>query len=469
MKNLKQIDPVISFRNSQGEAARGTIISIRRTALIMEIYNPHSIVQISEVLREVTIRRGTANVYAGRSVVSSMLSTGLTVIVSLTLVDEWQELNNTFESATAIGDKARHFVSEWNERSQIAPAYAYAINQCREFLSEVSRWVDQVDISDALPKEHDRLRIDVFEELATPIMGQLKSYFDIIEEEARLVDDEVAPFHRAFAQNALHPLLLRSPFVYRTYTKPLGYAGDYQMVNQILDDPRQGPSTYFQIINSAFLHTAVVVAHRNRIDLLVDFLTRMADAACAEGRPYRVLNIGCGPAIEVQRFLQTYPRPEMLAFELVDFSDETLAWTRNELEKINATLSERVDIAYIHNSVHDILKRKFQVNDGSLQTMDAVYCAGLFDYLSDKVCHRLIKHFASRTKNSGRLFVTNVHASNPEKYSMEHILEWYLIYRDEAGMRSVIPEEFRVTQIYTDSSGVNVFAEATREPREAHR
>ena len=55
--------------------------------------------------------------------------------------------------------------------------------------------------------------------------------------------------HRNFAQTALHPLLLRAPFVYRTFAKPLGYAGDYEMVNQILADPRQGSSTYFQIVN----------------------------------------------------------------------------------------------------------------------------------------------------------------------------------------------------------------------------
>jgi len=51
------------------------------------------------------------------------------------------------------------------------------------------------------------------------------------------------------------------------------------MVNQLLDDPRQGSSTYFQMVNTAFLQTAVAIAHRNRIDILVDFLKRMADAA----------------------------------------------------------------------------------------------------------------------------------------------------------------------------------------------
>ena len=44
---------------------------------------------------------------------------------------------------------------------------------------------------------------------------------------------------------------------------------------------------------------------------------------------------------------------------------------------------------------------------------------------------------------------------------MEHLLEWYLIYRDEAGMASLLPENSHAHRLYVDETGVNVFAEAT--------
>lgn len=50
MSALRPIDPVISFRNSQGEGGRGTLLNLQRRQLVMEIYTPSSIVQISEVL-----------------------------------------------------------------------------------------------------------------------------------------------------------------------------------------------------------------------------------------------------------------------------------------------------------------------------------------------------------------------------------------------------------------------------------
>ena len=43
---------------------------------------------------------------------------------------------------------------------------------------------------------------------------------------------------------------------------------------------------------------------------------------------------------------------------------------------------------------------------------------------------------------------------------MEHFLEWYLIYRDEAGLLAAVPPGVDVVETYTDPIGANVFVEA---------
>ncbi|MBC8747213.1 MULTISPECIES: class I SAM-dependent methyltransferase [Paraburkholderia] len=461
MYSQTQIDPVVSFRNSQREHVRGTIINLQRKSLVMEVYNPYSIVQVSEVLSELSVRMGTKNAYLGKAVVVSLVNTGLTAVVSLALIDEWRELSVLPNEAKSVGREAELFISDWDARFNIRRDYQIVVNEMRAFLSEVSRWVEQVDLTESLPKaEGGRLRADLFYELATPIMLKIKFFLDRLEEEAERVDAETAPVHRTYAQSALHPLLLRAPFVYRTFTKPLGYAGDYEMVNQILSDPQQGPTTYFQIVNTAFLQAAVATAHRNRIALLIDFLTRQAEAARAAGRPFRILNVGCGPAFEIQRFVREYPHPELLSFELVDFSNETLAFTKDAIESSANAAGHKASVEMVHQSVHDLLKRKIST-DPAAREFDAVYCAGLFDYLSDKVCARLLSYFAARTRPGGQLLVTNVHSANPEKYGMEHLLEWYLIYRNESGMSSLLPANSTDQKLYVDETGVNVFAEAT--------
>ncbi len=460
MLTQSQIDPVVSFRNAEGALVRGTIINLQRKSIVMEVYNPYSIMQVSEVLSDLTMRLGTHIAYQGKAVVISMVNTGLTIIASVTLIDEWRELNDATVAPGTARDQAIAFVQDWTRRFQIREGYQIVVNEMRAYLSDVSRWTEQIDMSNKMPKVDGQLRPDVFYSLAIPLMQKVKYYFDELNKEAYLIDEEFASAHRSFAQTALHPLILRAPFVYRTYTKPLGYAGDYQMVNQILDDPRQGPSTYFQMVNTSFLQNGLAAAHRNRIDILVNFLKRMADAAMQAGRPFRILNIGCGPAIEIQRFLQTYPAPEILSFELVDFSEETLAWTRDKLTSIIQQTGRQVDINYVQDSVHKLIKRRIEPSSENAHEFDAVYCAGLFDYLSDKVCTRLLAYFAERTRHGGTLLVTNVHSNNSMRFVMEHLLEWYLIYRDANALEPLLPEQVTDRKIYVDDTGMNIFAEA---------
>lgn len=461
MYSPNQIDPAVSFRNSQGQQVRGTIITLQRRALVMEIYNPYSIVQVSEVLSDLAIKIGTRQVYLGKAVVISLVNTGLTAVVSLTLIDEWRELLEVADTPASVGEEARTFVQDWKERFRIRREYQIVVNEMRAFLAEVSRWVEQIDLSKSLPRDDGKLRTDVFMELAEPIMLRVKHYLDILETEASDIEANLAPAHRAFAQTALHPLLLRSPFVYRTFTKPLGYAGDYEMVNQILGDPQEGPSTYFQIVNVTFLKAQVAQAHRNRIDILVNFLKQLALKAKAEGRQYRVMNLGCGPAVEIQRFLREFEEPELLQFELIDFSQETLDYAKARLSEAAKQGSTTLSAEFIHQSVHELIKRPAR-KAAEVRDCDAVYCAGLFDYISDKVCNRLLTYFATRTRPGGRILATNVHSNNPERlFTMEHLLEWYLIYRNEQQLAATFPEECQDITTYVDATGVNVFGEAT--------
>jgi len=433
---------------------------VKRGSLVLEIYNPYSIVQVSEMLSEVTVRSGDRHVYRGRAVVDRMLNTGLMAVVSMVLIDQWSDMNEAGGDVARVGDVASAFVDDWNSRFKISRSYQVAISEMRAFLAETSRWSDQAELSDALPREGDqRLREDVFYDMAAPLMVKGREYLVWLEDEASRVpaDDSVA--HRNFAQSALHPLLLRAPFVYRTFAKPLGYAGDYEMVNQILSDPRQGDSTYFQLVNTMFLQSAVAQAHRNRVDILKEYLDELAHEAVRNGGRARVLNVGCGPAAEIQRVIASNPDANRLDLTLVDFSEETLQHTRTLMEGLSRQHRNAVDIDYVHQSVHELLKRAGRGQPSNEPAFDFIYCAGLFDYLSDKVCARLLQYFASRCRPGGRILVTNVHSANPERNGMEHLLEWHLIYRDEKQLENVLPEPRESTKLFTDATGVNVFAD----------
>lgn len=458
-------DPLVSFRNSQGDAARGTLTSVQRRALVMEIYNPYSIVQVSEVLSELTIRSGTRPIYQGKAVVVGMLNTGLMAVVSLTLIDEWNDLGGVGNDAQSVSGAVHEFLKDWNTRTVVRPAYQAVVNELRGYFSEVTRWLDQADLAAGLPRdESGRVRADVFMELARPLLEHGQAYLRQFELEAAAIppDEEIA--HRAFAQAAIHPLVLRAPFVYRTYAKPLGYAGDYRMVTQILGDPREGPSTYFELVNFMFLQAAVAQAHRNRVDMLCDWLCAAAGQARREARALRVLNVGCGPAAEIERAIRRGEDLSHVHIDLVDFSEETLDHARARLSlAARETGVAPPGLRARHESVHQLLKRSVRAAEvPAEERFDLIYCAGLFDYLADKACTRLIEYFAQHLRPLGRLLVTNVHQNNPERHWMEHFMEWYLIYRDESGMQRLFPATAVPERTYTDATGVNLFVEAVR-------
>lgn len=461
----RPFDPVVTFRNSQGEAARGTLTSLQRRSLVMEIYNPYSIVQVSEVLNELAIRSGERSIYKGKAVVVSLLNTGLMAVVSVTLIDEWNDLAGIGHDTRTVAEAVGRFILDWDSRHQVGQAYQVVVNEMRAYFSEVTRWLDQADITAGLPRDaQGRVRDDIFFEISRPLLEKGRQYLLRFEAEAARVEPELEPVHRAFAQAAIHPLVLRAPFVYRTFAKPLGYAGDYQMVNQILGNPREGPSTYFELVNFMFLQAGVAQAHRNRVEILHQRLQALSAQARAAGRPLRVLNVGCGPAAEIQRLVAGAQDLGPMDVVLMDFSEETLQYARQRIEEaaqVAGNGAPRLELR--HESVHQLLKRSARDEAVAPQEQfDYIYCAGLFDYLADKACARLISYFESRLRPGGSLLVTNVHSFNPERYWMEHFMEWYLIYRNEEGICRLFPASLPNVHTYTDATNINLFAEVVK-------
>ncbi len=78
------------------------------------------------------------------------------------------------------------------------------------------------------------------------------------------------------------------------------------------------------------------------------------------------------------------------------------------------------------------------VGSGS-KKYDLVYCAGLFDYLSDRICRRLLEIFYDMLAPGGLLIATNVHPSNDWRNWMEYLAEWHLVYRDEEQFLHIAP------------------------------
>ncbi|MEM7619344.1 MAG: class I SAM-dependent methyltransferase [Pseudomonadota bacterium] len=442
--------------------ARGTIIKLTRTTIAFEVYNPNSIIQLSEVLQDFTIYHRDQPVYQGRAVVSTLVNTGLMLIVSATLVDRWLDTFDTISKPEALRESAENFIHDWDETHKLVPSFQLVVSEMRSFFSEMNRWLSQVTISEQdEEKRNPDIQQDFINTIEPPLLEKTFQYWERFETEAKKIPSEHSVSHKRYVQTDLHPMIMTAPFVHRTYHKPLGYAGDYEMVNMLLRTPYEGPSIYAKLINKAFILEGMGRAHRNRIDILEQTLFEVAKTNICQNRKKRILNIGCGPAVEVQRLIED-DVSEHLEFKLLDFNHETLAYTEKKLSQILRNNQRNVEIEYIQQSVYSLLKQP--KSGGQLfpnNHFDMVYCAGLFDYLSDKICSRLIELFYQWAKHDGIVLLTNVHPLNPGINVMEYILEWHLVYRDEKQMSNLY-NKTNNKRVFTDETGFNVFLEINK-------
>jgi extracellular factor (EF) 3-hydroxypalmitic acid methyl ester biosynthesis protein len=255
--------------------------------------------------------------------------------------------------------------------------------------------------------------------------------------------------------------------MHRAFEKPLGYAGDFEVVDMMFRNPFQGGSYFAKLLNSYALQLPPVVAHRNRIQYLQKKLEDESLRVLTKGESMRVFNLGCGPAREVQQFMTDSNLSDQASFVLADFEEKTLIHTNHVLHELKSRHQRRSQIKTVKLSVAQLIKEhERRGKQERAEQFDFVYCAGLFDYLTDAVCQHLMDAFYSMLAPGGLLVATNVdkHAAINQ---MECFLDWHLIYRDSKRMRELTPKLACSddVSIKRDPSGANVFIEVRKPGR----
>ena len=148
---------------------------------------------------------------------------------------------------------------------------------------------------------------------------------------------------------------------------------------------------------------------------------------------------------------------------LVDFNEETIEHVTGTLNQLKQRTRVQTPLQIIKKSVHQVIKEgnKPVISGVSGPQYDFVYCAGLFDYLSDRTCRQLMNILYGWLAPGGLLLATNVNDTKPFRHMLEFVLDWHLIYRNKSIAMGLLPEQARPddSRIEEDDTGVNVFIE----------
>jgi extracellular factor (EF) 3-hydroxypalmitic acid methyl ester biosynthesis protein len=464
----------VTFKTAGGVELHGTPVRVTRHMAVFELYNPNVTLQFSEALDGFEISLQAQKVYSGRATIRNVVNAGTKIICEATLKEsDWTDVNFMPQPGGQLAAEFKNFLKEWQKLYKVSPEFKVVIADMQTFLHDLRVWVERVELKThafANPLR-TQLEKEAVEELAKPVIEAIDLFISQFESIVGKLEPDAHPGHYAYFRRQLHSLVLVSPFAHRAFSKPLGYAGDYEMVNMMLRSPYEGDTLFAKIINIWLLKQSPAQAHRNRVTHLTTKLIEETVRVRNEGRATKIFNLGCGPAQEVQRFLEDQHIYECADFTLVDFNEETLAQLNKYLTDIGRRLPRPATYRMIKKSVFHILKS----GDKSLlhpsgEKYDYVYCAGLFDYLSDDVCKQMMDIFYGMLAPGGLLLATNatevLNSSRPFRFSMEYILDWHLVYRDQQQFFNLKPDlaDDDDVKVIAENTGTNLFLEV-RKPK----
>lgn len=451
---------IVRFKNSKGVELTASLMKAGKQRAVFEHFAPYSEFAVGDAVDELAIEQQGEVIFQGKAQVSALVDMGGKVAYEADLDGQWVTPRHSrpdfLRNARA---RLEEHTEAWAKSRQVRDSFCTVVLDLETYLEGLQSWCQQVESEILLPGEGGLQ--EVLEKVGPVVSLEIASHFAEYEREVAKLTPEQRKPHREFLKRTLHRFILQSPFSERCFVKPLGYAGDYGMVELMLGNPFQGRTLFAKLLNNAFLETGPVQAHQNRIEYLVDKIREVVSQRSERGLRTRILNLGCGPADEIRRLIERDPCVTSCDFELLDFSDVTLRYTKKKIAESCREAGREVAVTFIEQSIQGFLKKAARGEDFAGESYDLVYCAGLFDYLSQPFCAKLTATFYDLVKPGGQVVVTNVSKHNTIPFVMEDFLEWEIIDRSEDEMMALVPgEKLRLlNDLKSDVTRINLFLE----------
>ncbi len=280
---------------------------------------------------------------------------------------------------------------------------------------------------------------------------------------ARALDPESTRRLALYSQAQLDDLFMPAPFFHRARSKPLNYAGDYEMMRFIYDEAFEGDSLYAKAMNLAGVSMAGARLVRTRRDAFKEWLlARIADVG--PRGTLRIASIASGPAQEIFELLtEADELPARLDVVLFDQDDRALGFAFRRLSRLVAARGERgVTIRYLHDTIRRLISDPTLFVD--FGPFDVIFCGGLFDYLKQPTAARLTRALYNNLSPGGSAVVGNVVPEMPSRWIMEHLLDWHLDYKPRHALVQFAAEGAPGAELalIEEPSGWNPFVVVTR-------
>jgi hypothetical protein len=248
-------------------------------------------------------------------------------------------------------------------------------------------------------------------------------------------------------------LFMQSPLLDRSFSKPRGYAGDYETIDLIYRNEPHGVGRLGPRVDRWALDLASSSAVRNRRAMMVRTIRSHASEM---DRPIRVTSLASGPARELFDIVAD-DSVEMHAL-CIDIDPEALSHASARAAELG--VADRFTFA--QENVVRLMRGRARTE---VEPQHLIYSLGLIDYFDDPLVVPLLDWIWASLEPGGLAVIGNFAADSPDKAFMDHVVEWRLIYRTPERLRELLAQSrwgSTPVEIRHEENGVQLFAFARR-------
>ncbi len=432
----------------------------------VSFFNDGETLNIGDVLRETVVTVNGYPVYQGESTVRSKRrsSEDEREIVGLNLSDYLIDIEDVVrlkDLLVGVADNNDALVASKS------PWYFPGCDQFKALVAELRLFLEQSKAYlDSLEKhlpwhvvhgeQQTATRTALFRMIEETFVPSFLKYAREIDRSLRSADKEAWSALKEFSLANVLDFFLMSPLMHRCRFKPLGYPGDYEVMNMLYRRAADGATLFAKALNLGAQETAASVAVRSRKDMIRDRLLDLVRQHQGEER-LRVFSVASGPAQEVYEVLESLDPSYEIEVVLFDQDRQALSFAYARLRSLLVGRRRQDTIRYFYDSVKRLITDPDVFRD--FQPFDVIVCSGLFDYLSDRTFLHLLAKLSGLLKPGGELYVGNMTPQNWSRWIMEHVLDWTLNYRDRDAIlelgRAALPQND--ISLMEEPTGVNPF------------
>ena len=227
---------------------------------------------------------------------------------------------------------------------------------------------------------------------------------------------------------AVRPFWGDSAAFSRCQLKPLGYPGDYQLMDLIVREVNQatGLGHHFDRL---FLNYPGCAAIRNRSRWVVESLREII-LAKTDPAPLTVLDIGCGPMAIEETLVQSFSGDSRLNVIGFDADADALELARARFQHGELGLELVQGNVLSQEGLNQLCELASRAK--------VIISMGLIEYLEDTTVELVLRKLHAAAKPGTQLFVANYVPDHPSRAAMEWFLDWWLVHRTESELRSLV-------------------------------